>query len=81
MASTVPVTGAVGVALPKAFPHPGTHTAAVPRFGGMLPPLFRRCPDCGHLAWSSRFEGVDEDRVECPACGHRFETFWDPRLL
>lgn len=60
--------------------HRGTQTAAVPRFDGMLPPLVRRCPDCGHLAWSSRFEGVDEDRVERPACGHRFETVWDPRL-
>jgi transcription elongation factor Elf1 len=43
----------------------------------MIPPLFRRCPECGHWSWSGRFPvvaAVDErSLVECPACGHRFE--------
>lgn len=49
----------------------------------MLPPLVRRCPDCGHVTLSARFAPVEDDGarlVECPACGHRFETVDDPWL-
>ncbi|MFC7027764.1 hypothetical protein ACFQJ5_09520 [Halomicroarcula sp. GCM10025324] len=50
----------------------------------MIPPLVRRCPNCGHRTWSSRFGVVPDVRprqVECPACGHRFRVLDDPRLL
>ncbi|MBX0322371.1 hypothetical protein EGH21_04920 [Halomicroarcula sp. F13] len=50
----------------------------------MIPPLVRRCPDCGHLSWSRRFAVVSTadgpQLVECPSCGHRFETVDGPRL-
>jgi transcription elongation factor Elf1 len=49
----------------------------------MIPPLVRRCPECGHVTWSSRFPVVtDEGRqlVECPSCRCRFETADDPML-
>jgi len=47
----------------------------------MLPPLVRRCPDCGHLGLSVRFAAVDDGRlVECPSCGHRFEPVENPWL-
>lgn len=48
----------------------------------MMPPFIRRCPECGHVSLSRRFESVDDDpnRVECPACGHRFEPTESPWL-
>ena len=47
----------------------------------MLPPLVRRCPDCGHLTLSVRFTRVEGgDRVECPVCGYRFEPVENPWL-
>ena len=49
----------------------------------MIPPLRRRCPQCGHRDWTVRFgaEYVDGSRVAvCPACGHRFETVEAPWL-
>lgn len=46
--------------------------------GVMIPPLIRRCPECGHLTLARRFAPVSDaeqdTRVECPSCGHRFET-------
>jgi ribosomal protein S27E len=47
----------------------------------MIPPLVRRCPECGHTTWTHRFaaaEGID--RVECPSCGCRFEPVEGPML-
>jgi transcription elongation factor Elf1 len=48
----------------------------------MLPPLVRRCPDCGHIGWSRRFTVVERSPqvVACPSCGHRFETIDNPLL-
>jgi transcription elongation factor Elf1 len=50
----------------------------------MIPPLVRRCPECGHTDWGGRFRVVDgvESRsaVACPSCGHRFETVDGPLL-
>lgn len=47
----------------------------------MMPPFVRRCPDCGHLALTLRFDTVEGgDRVECPACSHRFEPVDRPWL-
>jgi uncharacterized protein (DUF983 family) len=47
----------------------------------MMPPLVRRCPDCGNGSLSLRFASVKGgDRVECPACGHRFEPLDRPWL-
>ncbi|WP_254838933.1 hypothetical protein [Natronomonas marina] len=49
----------------------------------MIPPLVRRCPDCGYRGWSRRFAVVTVDgtrRVECPSCGHRFEPLDHPWL-
>jgi DNA-directed RNA polymerase subunit RPC12/RpoP len=50
----------------------------------MIPPLVRRCPECSHTGWSSRFAVVTTDSgrrlVECPACGHRFEPIDGPML-
>jgi endogenous inhibitor of DNA gyrase (YacG/DUF329 family) len=49
----------------------------------MLPPVIRRCPDCGYVSLSVRFPGTLEDgrlRVTCPACGHEFEPPDTPRL-
>jgi transcription elongation factor Elf1 len=42
----------------------------------MIPPLLRRCPDCGHVGLASRFAAVERwsGRVECHACGYCFET-------
>jgi DNA-directed RNA polymerase subunit RPC12/RpoP len=47
----------------------------------MLPPLVRRCPDCGYLGLRFRFAAVEDDRVECPVCGHRFAVVDDPSLV
>jgi DNA-directed RNA polymerase subunit RPC12/RpoP len=50
----------------------------------MIPPLFRRCPDCGHRDLSRRFRVVEDTtgrRAECPSCGHRFTVVDDPKLL
>jgi rRNA maturation protein Nop10 len=47
----------------------------------MMPPLVRRCPDCGHATLSFRFTWVEGgDRLECPACDHRFEPADRPWL-
>lgn len=49
----------------------------------MLPPLLRRCPNCGYLGLALRFdavEGEDPALVECPVCDHRFETLDRPWL-
>ncbi|MEZ3167494.1 hypothetical protein ABNG02_09175 [Halorubrum ejinorense] len=50
----------------------------------MMPPIVRRCPECGTRGWSRRFAvvgGEDGRRsVECPSCGHRFEPI-DNSLL
>jgi transposase len=50
----------------------------------MIPPLFRRCPDCGHVAPFGRFRvetaGDGRRLVECPVCGHRFRSTDDPLL-
>ncbi|WP_324661939.1 hypothetical protein [Haloarcula sediminis] len=49
----------------------------------MMPPLRRRCPQCGHRDWTPRFEAVRVDgthRIVCPACGHRFEPVEKPWL-
>jgi DNA-directed RNA polymerase subunit RPC12/RpoP len=43
----------------------------------MIPPLVRRCPDCGLVGLSRNFATVDDGGrrlVECPRCGHRFRT-------
>ncbi|MFC6974178.1 hypothetical protein ACFQL1_05030 [Halomicroarcula sp. GCM10025709] len=46
----------------------------------MIPPLVRRCPNCGHVGWSRRFAVVEQSPqvVACPACDHRFETVDNP---
>lgn len=50
----------------------------------MMPPIIRRCPECGHINWSRRFTVVDTDAgrqlVECPSCNHQFSPIDDPRL-
>lgn len=47
----------------------------------MMPPLLRRCPDCGHVTLAGRFVPVDDSRlVACPVCGFRFRTVDEPRL-
>jgi len=48
----------------------------------MIPPLVRRCPECGRVSLSHRFTAVSDDPsvVECPACHHRFEPIDNPRL-
>jgi rubredoxin len=46
----------------------------------MMPPLLRRCPDCGFVGLSRRFPGVDDALVECPVCGLRFEPVDRPWL-
>ncbi|MFC7139480.1 hypothetical protein ACFQMA_06455 [Halosimplex aquaticum] len=49
----------------------------------MIPPLVRRCPECGKIGLAKSFAAVDGDgdrRVECPRCGHRFGTVADPVL-
>jgi DNA-directed RNA polymerase subunit RPC12/RpoP len=50
----------------------------------VIPPFARRCPDCGHRELRRGFERVGDDgathRVECPACGHRFEPVEHPWL-
>ncbi|WP_424000470.1 hypothetical protein ACOZ4I_13745 [Haloarcula salina] len=49
----------------------------------MIPPLVRRCPDCGHLGWSRRFTVVEDGaprRVACPDCGHEFAVADSPWL-
>jgi len=49
----------------------------------MMPPLVRRCPECGHVGWSGEFDDVDRGTgglVECPSCRHRFETVDRPWL-
>jgi predicted RNA-binding Zn-ribbon protein involved in translation (DUF1610 family) len=49
----------------------------------MIPPLVRRCPDCGYLGPSGRFAIREADgvrRVECPSCGCRIDPIDDPLL-
>jgi DNA-directed RNA polymerase subunit RPC12/RpoP len=47
----------------------------------MMPPFIRRCPECGHVGLRRRFDLTDDPRrVECPACGHRFEPIESPWL-
>jgi len=50
----------------------------------MIPPIVRRCPECGTRGWSRRFAVVDTDTdrrlVECPECGYRFEPVDNPYL-
>ncbi|MFC6755651.1 MULTISPECIES: hypothetical protein [Haloarcula] len=49
----------------------------------MIPPLRRRCPQCGHRDWTTRFETVREDGarfVVCPACAQQFEPVETPWL-
>ncbi|ELZ22797.1 hypothetical protein C475_16886 [Halosimplex carlsbadense 2-9-1] len=48
----------------------------------MIPPLLRRCPDCGKTGLSRSFETVETGGriVECPRCGHRFEPIDRPTL-
>jgi len=48
----------------------------------MMPPFVRRCPDCGRVRLSRQFAPVEGDPalVECPVCGHRFETIDRPWL-
>ncbi|WP_340602162.1 hypothetical protein [Halalkalicoccus tibetensis] len=49
----------------------------------MIPPLVRRCPDCGHLGFGPRFSAVETEegrRLECPACSARFEPVDRPLL-
>jgi rubredoxin len=47
---------------------------------GMMPPLLRRCPDCGFVGPSRRFVRAAPDVVTCPVCGFRFETLDRPWL-
>jgi hypothetical protein len=47
----------------------------------MIPPIVRRCPACGHVAWSRRFAVIDgggQYLVECPRYKHRFEPIEKP---
>jgi ribosomal protein L32 len=50
----------------------------------MMPPIVRRCPECGHITWNRRFTAVVTDTgrqfVECPSCNHRFRPIDDPWL-
>jgi len=50
----------------------------------VIPPLVRRCTECGHVTWGHRFASVGtddgEEVVECPSCGHRFQPL-DSLLL
>jgi DNA-directed RNA polymerase subunit RPC12/RpoP len=46
----------------------------------MMPPLLRRCPDCGFVGPSRRFVRAAPDVVACPVCGFRFETLDRPWL-
>jgi DNA-directed RNA polymerase subunit RPC12/RpoP len=49
----------------------------------MIPPLVRRCPNCGHVGRTRRFAVDDDDGrrlVRCPDCGHRFEPIENPWL-
>lgn len=50
----------------------------------MIPPLVRRCPECGHTTWSGRFPVVavvdERSLVECPSCSHRFGPVDNPML-
>jgi DNA-directed RNA polymerase subunit RPC12/RpoP len=49
----------------------------------MIPPLVRRCPDCGYLGLSARFATLETDegrRIECPSCGCRIDPIDDPWL-
>jgi DNA-directed RNA polymerase subunit RPC12/RpoP len=49
----------------------------------MIPPLVRRCRECGYLGPGRRFAFVDDDGrqlVECPRCGHCFEPVDRPWL-
>ncbi|WP_192918428.1 hypothetical protein [Salinigranum salinum] len=46
----------------------------------MMPPLLRRCPECGHVGLARRFSGVDGEYVACPVCGFRFEPVDKPWL-
>ncbi|VTT88351.1 hypothetical protein DM2_1685 [Halorubrum sp. DM2] len=50
----------------------------------MMPPIVRRCPECGTTGWSRRFAVVAREGsrrlVECPACAHRFEPIDGPLL-
>jgi transposase len=43
----------------------------------MIPPLSRRCPECGHMGSSEQFGVVPLEggrrRLECPACECRFD--------
>ncbi|WP_318568297.1 hypothetical protein [Salinigranum marinum] len=46
-----------------------------------MPPLLRRCPDCGFVGLSRRFARADDPRyVACPVCGFRFEPVDQPWL-
>jgi ribosomal protein S27E len=45
----------------------------------MMPPLLRRCPECGHVGLARRFAGSGE-YVACPVCGFRFEPVDKPWL-
>jgi predicted RNA-binding Zn-ribbon protein involved in translation (DUF1610 family) len=46
----------------------------------MMPPLLRRCPDCGFVGLSRRFPREESGSVECPACGIQFEPVDRPWL-
>lgn len=46
----------------------------------MMPPLLRRCPDCGFVGPSHRFARSDLRVVTCPVCGFRFEPVDQPWL-
>jgi len=49
----------------------------------MIPPLVRRCPECGHTDWTHRFAVVAGEgpyRVACPSCGYEFEPLDRPTL-
>jgi DNA-directed RNA polymerase subunit RPC12/RpoP len=50
----------------------------------VIPPLVRRCTECGHVTWGHRFATATTDdgteAVECPSCGHRFQPVDSPLL-
>lgn len=62
----------------KAYDREGSSSVSA-----MIPPLIRRCPDCGHVSLSRRFRAITDDGqrlIECPACEHRIEPIDDPWL-
>lgn len=48
----------------------------------MMPPLLRRCSECGHIGFGPRFPLEERDGavVVCPSCGAYVDDAPDPRL-